>query len=86
MIREKNAKILSEMTSGRVGANKGITITQEWRAKLRQSLAGHVRSRESIEKQRKTMTGRKRTQEEKICNIKRASRSGNRGTVAETYK
>jgi hypothetical protein len=58
-LRENLAKMLSETTTGRVGANKGRETSPEWRAKLSAANKGKARSLESVEKQKNTITGRK---------------------------
>jgi hypothetical protein len=60
-LKIKNAKIYRDKQTGKVGRNKGHKhMTPEWKEKLRQANLGKKRSKESIEKQRKTMTGKKR--------------------------
>jgi len=79
IIKTKNAKALSEATTGRIGKNKGRVTTPEWREKLRQAGLGKKRSKESCAKQAATMTGRKRSQEE--CE---AISNGLKGRVSPT--
>ncbi len=76
LLKERNAKALSESNTGKPSKIKGRIISPEWREKLRQANLGKKRSKESIEKQSKTMTGKTRVfSEEHRLNLKKSKQN-----------